>query len=148
MYIYLDDIILVDLTTSENTGTGQPKSKNYSVADAVMIDDKLSVNSTRPVQNKVIKEELNQVFLNLEKKKKKLVDALIEKGIQDVTTDMTFEELADSIRRIETHSTVVNDDLLFVRSNRYIDANGQGVAMPQNKSNTDFITFYNFSKIE
>ena len=77
-----------------------------------------------------------------------MVDALIEKGIQDVTTDMTFEELADSIRRIETHSTVVNDDLLFVRSNRYIDANGQGVAMPQNKSNTDFITFYNFSKIE
>ena len=148
MYIYLDDIILVDLTTSENTGTGQPKSKNYSVADAVMIDDKLSVNSTRPVQNKVITEELNKVFLNLDKGKEKLVDALIEKGIQDVTTDMTFEELADSIRRIEIHSTVANDDLLFVSSNRYVDTNGQGVAMPQNKSNTCFITFYNFSKIE
>ena len=137
MYIYLDDIIFMTKSGGDE--------RAYSVADAVLIDDALNISSTRPVQNKVLTEKINEVFQSVSEGKKLLANALTEKGVP-ASMEMTFDELASAILSIDI--STVDDRYLFARDSAYVSNEGQVVAIPTLKTDADFINFYDYIEIE
>lgn len=65
----------------------------------ITIDSELSLDSTNPVQNKVITAKLDEVFQSVSDGKSKVAAAITDKGI-DTAADATFDIMAENIKKI------------------------------------------------
>lgn len=65
----------------------------------ITIDSELSLESTNPVQNKVITAKLDEVFQSVSDGKSKVAAAITDKGI-DTAADDTFDIMAENIKKI------------------------------------------------
>ena len=66
----------------------------------ITIDSELSLESTNPVQNKVVTKKLNEVFQSVSDGKSKVAAAITDKGVS-TAADATFDIMADNIKKIE-----------------------------------------------
>ena len=66
----------------------------------ITIDSELSLESTNPVQNKVITEKLNEVFQSVSDGKSKVAAAITDKGVS-TAADATFDIMAENIKKID-----------------------------------------------
>ena len=100
----LDDI--QDLSdTIENTKQDKLTEGNHITIDSnniidVNVDNELSDFSTHPVENRVIKARLDEVFQSVSNGKELVASAITDKGVPTGATD-SFATMADNISRIE-----------------------------------------------
>ena len=66
----------------------------------ITVDSELSLDSTNPVQNKVITEKLNEVFQSVSDGKSKVAAAITDKGVNTAADD-TFDIMAENIKKID-----------------------------------------------
>lgn len=67
----------------------------------IIVDDQLNLESTNPVQNKVLTEKLNEVFQSVSNGKTLIASAITDKGVNTEATD-TFQTMADNIGMIQS----------------------------------------------
>jgi hypothetical protein len=100
----LDDI--QDLSdTIEDTKQDKLTEGNHITIDSnnvidVNVDDELSDFSTHPVENRVIKARLDEVFQSVSNGKELVASAITDKGVPTEATD-SFATMAENISRIE-----------------------------------------------
>lgn len=78
----------------------------------ITIDTVLSKISTNPVQNKVVAEEFNKVFRSVSDGKKKMADAITDKGVLTSAT-ATFDIMAQNVEAIRTgvsYAGIINNN--------------------------------------
>ena len=80
----------------------EKKKRDYLIysEEEVLIDEVLDENSTRPVQNKVITKEINEIKKSVSDGKKMLAVAITEKGIETASND-SFSIMAANIDSIK-----------------------------------------------
>ena len=67
----------------------------------ISIDEALDENSTKPVQNKVITKEINEIKKSVSDGKSKVANAITGKGVATEVTD-TFDVIAENVGKIQT----------------------------------------------
>lgn len=75
-----------------------------SVLGGVYVDTELSGESENPVQNKIIKQRLDEVFTSVSDGKLLVASAITDKGVS-TEDDATFQVMANNIRDISTGNT-------------------------------------------
>ena len=100
----LSELKLSDLKTDDNHQFVSKEEKERWDSGSITIDDALSDTSENPVQNKVIKGELDKVFQSVSDGKEKIASAITDKGVT-TDKDATFDTMADNIKKIETDDT-------------------------------------------
>ena len=101
----LDDI--QDLSdTIEDTKQDKLTEGNHITIDSnnvidVNVDNELSDFSTHPVENRVIKARLDEVFQSVSNGKELVASAITDKGVPTEATD-SFATMAENISRIES----------------------------------------------
>ena len=100
----LSELKLSDLKTDDNHQFVSKEEKEKWDSGSIIIDDALSDTSENPVQNKVIKGELDKVFQSVSDGKEKIASAITDKGVT-TDKDATFDTMADNIKKIETDDT-------------------------------------------
>ena len=95
---YLDVITLDEYNALSEVKKKKRDYLIYSEED-ISIDEVLDENSTRPVQNKVITKEINEIKKSVSDGKLKVANAITEKGVATEATD-TFNTMAENIRNI------------------------------------------------
>ena len=93
------------ITLDEYNALSEVKKKKrdyliYSEED-ISIDEVLDENSIRPVQNKVIAKEINEIKKSVSDGKSKVASAITEKGVATEATD-TFDVMAGNIGKIKS----------------------------------------------
>ena len=71
-----------------------------SVLGGVYVDTELSGESENPIQNKIIKERLDEVFTSVSDGKRLVASAITDKGVS-TEDDATFQVMANNINNIE-----------------------------------------------
>ena len=81
----------------------EKKKRDYLIysEEEVLVDEVLDENSTRPVQNKVITKEINEIKKSVSDGKEMLAVAITEKGIETASND-SFSIMAENIGQIES----------------------------------------------
>ena len=102
----ISELKLSDLKTDDNHQFVSKEEKEKWDSGSITIDDTLSDTSENPVQNKVIKGELDKVFQSVSDGKSKIASAITDKGVK-TDKDATFDIMADNIKKIETDDTGV-----------------------------------------
>ena len=102
----ISELKLSDLKTDDNHQFVSKEEKEKWDSGSITIDDALSDTSENPVQNKVIKGELDKVFQSVSDGKSKIASAITDKGVK-TDKDATFDIMADNIKKIETDDTGV-----------------------------------------
>ena len=98
----------------------EKKKRDYLIysEEDISIDEVLDENSTRPVQNKVIAKEINEIKKSVSDGKSKVASAITEKGVNTEATD-TFDVMAENVGKIQTGTS--NTQVLpttFVKANQ------------------------------
>ena len=96
----LDVITLDEYNTLSET---EKKKRDYLIysEEDISIDEVLDENSTRPVQNKVIAKEINEIKKSVSDGKSKVASAITDKGVTTQATDI-FDIMAENIGKIQT----------------------------------------------
>ena len=102
----ISELKLSDLKTDDNHQFVSKEEKEKWDSGSITIDNTLSDTSENPVQNKVIKGELDKVFQSVSDGKSKIASAITDKGVK-TDKDATFDIMADNIKKIETDDTGV-----------------------------------------
>ena len=95
----ISELKLSDLKTDDNHQFVSKEEKEKWDSGSITIDDTLSDTSENPVQNKVIKGELDKVFQSVSDGKSKIASAITDKGVK-TDKDATFDIMADNIKKI------------------------------------------------
>lgn len=106
----ISELKLSDLKTDDNHQFVSKEEKEKWDSGSITIDDTLSDTSENPVQNKVIKGELDKVFQSVSDGKSKIAAAITDKGI-NTAADATFNTMANNISKIETGSSIQKDNM-------------------------------------
>ena len=94
------DLEVITLDEYNALSETEKKKGDYLIySEEVLIDEALDENSTRPVQNKVITKEINEIKKSVSDGKSKVASAITEKGVATEATD-TFDMMAENIRNI------------------------------------------------
>lgn len=94
---------------SKNGGSGGGSSyilpqATSSVLGGVYVDTELSGESENPIQNKIIKQRLDEVFTSVSNGKRLVASAITDKGVS-TEDDATFQVMANNINDIATGNT-------------------------------------------
>lgn len=94
---------------SKNGGSGGGSSyilpqATSSVLGGVYVDTELSGESENPIQNKIIKQRLDEVFTSVSSGKQLVASAITDKGVS-TEDDATFQVMANNINDIATGNT-------------------------------------------
>lgn len=94
---------------SKNGGSGGGSSyilpqATSSVLGGVYVDTELSGESENPIQNKIIKQRLDEVFTSVSDGKLLVASAITDKGVS-TEDDATFQVMANNINDIATGNT-------------------------------------------
>lgn len=94
---------------SKNGGSGGGSSyilpqATSSVLGGVYVDTELSGESENPIQNKIIKQRLDEVFQSVSNGKRLVASAITDKGVS-TEDDATFQVMANNIKDIATGNT-------------------------------------------
>ena len=82
-----------------------------SVLGGVYVDTELSGESENPIQNKIIKERLDEVFTSVSDGKRLVASAITDKGVS-TEDDATFQVMANNINNINNitpSNTITNN---------------------------------------
>ena len=95
----LDIITLDEYNTLSET---EKKKRDYLIysEEDISIDEVLDENSIRPVQNKVITKEINEIKKSVSDGKTLVATAITSKGVATESTD-SFEVMANNIQNIK-----------------------------------------------
>ena len=132
----LEDVLFNTIVDGNN--------KTFSLINAAIVDDELSSTSTHPVQNKVIQEQLSELFQSVSEGKKLLTDALADLGVLVPGDNPSFSDIADGIRSINP-GYEVDTKYLFVRTSKYTTEDGDIYPIPmpiEGSGDGSFINFY------
>ena len=96
----LEVITLAEYNTLSET---EKKKRDYLIysEEEVLIDEVLDENSTRPVQNKVITKEINEIKKSVSDRNTKIATAITDKGVATEPTD-SADVMAENIRKIKS----------------------------------------------
>lgn len=94
---------------SKNGGSGGGSSyilpqATSSVLGGVYVDTELSGESENPIQNKIIKQRLDEVFTSVSDGKLLVASAITDKGVS-TEADATFQVIANNIKDIAKDNT-------------------------------------------
>lgn len=106
----LSELKLSDLKTDDDHQLVSKEEKEKWDSGSITIDDALSDTSENPVQNKVIKGELDKVFQSVSDGKSQIAAAITDKGI-DTAADATFNVMSENIGKIKTGSSTQKDNI-------------------------------------
>ena len=97
------DLDVITLDEYNALSETEKKKRDYLIysEEKVLIDEVLDENSTRPVQNKVITKEINEIKKSVSDGKEMLAVAITEKGIETASND-SFSTMAANIEQIES----------------------------------------------
>ena len=104
----------------------EKKKRDYLIySEEILIDEALDENSTRPVQNKVITKEINEIKKSVSDGKEMLAVAITEKGIETASND-SFSTMAENIGQIESgssfNSAIVSLDKFMINTSTNFDS--------------------------
>ena len=97
---FVNKSILDNLAEDENKNLTYKGAAIEGGGSTITIDSELSLESTNPVQNKVVTEKLNEVFQSVSDGKSKVAAAITDKGV-NTAADATFDIMAENIKNIE-----------------------------------------------
>ena len=97
---FVNKSILDNLAEDENKNLTYKGAAIEGGGSTITIDSELSLESTNPVQNKVITGKLNEVFQSVSDGKSKVAAAITDKGV-NTAADATFDIMAENIKNIE-----------------------------------------------
>ncbi len=101
---------IVKVVSPQNQPSNMFISKNgstqatSSVLGGVYVDTELSGESENPIQNKIIKQRLDEVFQSVSNGKRLVASAITDKGVS-TEDDATFQVMANNINDIATGNT-------------------------------------------
>ena len=95
------DLDVITLDEYNALSETEKKKRDYLIysEEDISIDEVLDENSTRPVQNKVIAKEINEIKKSVSDGKSKVASAITDKGVATEATD-TFDIMAENVRKI------------------------------------------------
>ena len=95
------DLDVITLDEYNALSEVEKKKRDYLIysEEDISIDEVLDENSTRPVQNKVIAKEINEIKKSVSDGKSKVASAITDKGVATEATG-TFDTMAENIRHI------------------------------------------------
>ena len=114
------DLDVITLDEYNTLSEIEKKKRDYLIysEEDISIDEVLDENSIRPVQNKVIAKEINELKKSVSDGKSKVASAITDKGVATEATD-TFDVMADNVGKIQTGTS--NTQVLpttFVKANQ------------------------------
>lgn len=97
------DLDVITLDEYNTLSEIEKKKRDYLIysEEDISIDEVLDENSIRPVQNKVITKEINEIKKSVSDGKSKVASAITDKGVATLATD-TFDIMAENIGKIQT----------------------------------------------
>lgn len=97
------DLDVITLDEYNTLSEIEKKKRDYLIysEEDISIDEVLDENSIRPVQNKVIAKEINELKKSVSDGKSKVASAITDKGVATLATD-TFDTMAENIGKIQT----------------------------------------------
>lgn len=97
------DLDVITLDEYNILSETEKKKRDYLIysEEEVLIDEVLDENSTRPVQNKVITKEINEIKKSVSDGKEMLAAAITGKGVETASTD-SFTTMKENIENIES----------------------------------------------
>ena len=97
------DLDVITLDEYNTLSEIEKKKRDYLIysEEDISIDEVLDENSTRPVQNKVIAKEINEIKKSVSDGKSKVASAITDKGVATEATD-TFDVMAKNVGKIQT----------------------------------------------
>lgn len=111
------DLEVITLDEYNALSETEKKKRDYLIySEEILIDEVLDENSTRPVQNKVITKEINEIKKSVSDGKEMLAVAITEKGIETASND-SFSTMAENVRQIENGGGIDKD----LRTVKFID---------------------------
>lgn len=102
------DLDVITLDEYNTLSEIEKKKRDYLIysEEEVLIDEVLDENSTRPVQNKVITKEINELKKRGSDVKKRLAAVITEKGVETASGD-DWDVVIDNAEKIPTGGYVV-----------------------------------------
>ena len=97
------DLDVITLDEYNALSEVEKKKRDYLIysEEDISIDEVLDENSTKPVQNKVITKEINEIKKSVSDGKSKVASAITDKGVATEATD-TFDMMAKNVGKIAT----------------------------------------------
>lgn len=97
------DLDVITLDEYNTLSEIEKKKRDYLIysEEDISIDEVLDENSIRPVQNKVITKEINEIKKSVSDGKSKVASAITDKGVNTEATD-TFDIMAENVGKIST----------------------------------------------
>ena len=97
------DLDVITLDEYNTLSEIEKKKRDYLIysEEDISIDEVLDENSIRPVQNKVIAKEINEIKKSVSDGKSKVASAITDKGVATEATD-TFDVMAKNVGKIQT----------------------------------------------
>lgn len=97
------DLDVITLDEYNTLSEIEKKKRDYLIysEEDISIDEVLDENSIRPVQNKVITKEINEIKKSVSDGKSKVASAITDKGVATEATD-TFDVMAENVGKIQT----------------------------------------------
>ena len=95
------DLDVITLDKYNTLSEIEKKKRDYLIysEEDISIDEVLDENSIRPVQNKVITKEINEIKKSVSDGKSKVASAITDKGVATEATD-TFDTMAENVGKI------------------------------------------------
>ena len=132
------DLDVITLDEYNALSEVEKKKRDYLIysEEDISIDEVLDENSIKPVQNKVITKEINEIKKSVSDGKSKVANAITGKGVATEVTD-TFNTMAENIGKISSGGSNNLAGLYQERSSYTVNAIRLGKETTENKPDSN-----------